>query len=252
MPLIRQTMADPSVRDAVVLHLGDLRRAGEHLRESAAREAESILAQARAQRERIIAGADATGHGQGVERGLKEGRERGAQEGRAQAVAEWRDRLAVLESGWSEALGRFLGEREQMLLEARQDVLRLALLLTERLTKRALRVDPSLVNDQVAEVLSLIARPSRLVLHLHPEDRPIVEEILPGLRRRFPNIQDLDLADDPGLPRGSCVARTAGGVIDGSLSTQLERIAETLLPGESPAAATPAEPAPPAAPETPA
>lgn len=231
MPLIRQPLADPSIRNAVVLHLGDLRRAGEHLRESAAREAESVLAAARVERDRIVSGADREGHAKGLERGLREGHERGAQEGRALAQAEWRDRLAAIESGWTAALGSFLADRERMMLEARQDVLQLALLLAERITKRAIQVDPTLVNDQVAEVLSLVARPSRLVIQLHPEDRPIVEDILPGLRRRFPHIQDLEMADDASLPRGSCVARTAGGVIDASISTQLDRIAAALVPG---------------------
>lgn len=231
MPLIRQPLADPSIRNAVVLHLGDLRRAGEHLRESAAREAESVLAAARVERDRIVSGADREGHAKGLERGLKEGHERGAQEGRALAQAEWRDRLAAIESGWTAALGSFLADRERMMLEARQDVLQLAVLLAERITKRAIRVDPTLVNDQVAEVLALVARPSRLVIHLHPLDRPIVEEVLPGLRRRFPSVQDIEMADDDSLPRGSCIARTAGGTIDASIATQLDRIAEALIPG---------------------
>ncbi|MCC6676961.1 MAG: hypothetical protein IT436_07445 [Phycisphaerales bacterium] len=231
MPLIRQPLADPSVRDAVVLQLGDLRRAGEHLRDSAAREAESILTAARAERDRIISGADRDGHAKGLERGLREGRERGAQEGRAQAQAEWHDRLSALETGWTAALESFLADRERMMLEARQDVLQLAVLLAERITKRAIRVDPTLVNEQVAEVLSLVARPSRLVISLHPEDRPIVEEVLPGLRRRFPSAQEIEMIDDAALPRGSCIARTAGGTIDASISTQLDRIGEALIPG---------------------
>lgn len=256
MPLIRQSLADPTVRDAVVLHLGDLHRAGEHLRDQARLEAETILAAARAERDRVVSGAEKDGQARGLEKGLAEGRQRGAEEARARSLAEWRERLAGLEKGWGDALDRFLAERERMLLEARQDVLRLAILLAERITKRALTVDPSLVGDQVAEVLALVARPSRLVLSLHPEDRPIIEEILPGLRRRFASVEHLELVDDASLPRGSCLARTAGGVIDASISTQLDRIAAALLPGgagrpaELPIApATPDEATPPS-PET--
>jgi len=252
MPLIRQPLADPNVRDAVVLQLGDLRRAGEHLRESARREVESMLAAARAERDRIVSGADRDGHAQGLERGFREGRERGAAEARAEAMTQWRERLSAIEAGWAEALQRFLADRERMLLEARQDVLQLAVLLAERITKRALHVDPTLVNEQVAEVLALVARPSRLVICLHPEDRPIVEEVLPGLRRRFPSVQELEMVDDPRLQRGSCTARSAGGAIDASISTQLDRIAEALIPGgltrrddlEPGPASSPSEPGP--------
>lgn len=231
MPLIRQPLIDPGVREAVVLHLGDLHRTGEHLKRSAREEAESVLAAARAERDRIIAGASAEGRSAGTQQGLREGRERGLQEGKTQAVSEWKQRLTALETGWSTALKTFLAERDRMLLEARQDVLRLAIMLAERITKRTIEVDPRVVADQMAEVLAVVARPTRLVISIHPEDRPVVEEVLPGLRATFPQAQPLELVDDPALTRGSCVARMAGGRIDASISTQLDRLAAALIPG---------------------
>ena len=49
--------------------------------------------------------------------------------------------------------------------------------------------------------------------------------------RRFGRQPD---GGDPKLERGSCIARTpGGGVIDASIRTQLDRIAEVLLPGDA-------------------
>lgn len=233
MPLIRQSIIDPAGRDAVVLHLGDLGRLGERMKQSAREQAEAILAEAKAERDRIVSGAQAVGHAQGVERGFKEGRERGLAEGRAQALTEWRDRLTKLDKGWTDGLHAFLAERERLLLEARQDVLRLAVMLGEKVTKRTIEVDPSVVADQVAEVIALVARPTRVTLSVHPDDRSIVEEIAPGLRRRFPSAQEIEITTDGTLARGSCIARTAGGRIDASIGTQLARIARALLGDEA-------------------
>lgn len=230
MPLIRQPAIDPSQRDAVVLHLGDLKVVGDHLKESARREAESILAAGRAERDRLVTAGRKDGHAAGHQQGLKEGREKGQQEGKTQALAEWRDKLAKLETAWVSALEAFLGDRERLMIEARQDVVTLAVMLAERVTKRALAIDPRIVADQMTEVLALVARPTRLVIAIHPADRPVVEEVLPALRRRFPNVQDLEIIDDASLDPGSCIARTANGQIDASINAQLTRIAETLLP----------------------
>lgn len=258
MPLIRQPAIDPSQRDAVVLHLGDLKVVGDHLKESARREAESILAAGRAERDRLVTAGRKDGHAAGLQQGIKEGREKGQQEGKTQALAEWRDKLAKLEAAWVSALETFLGDRERMMIEARQDVVTLAVMLAERVTKRALAVDPRIVADQMTEVLALVARPTRLVIAIHPADRPVVEEVLPALRRRFPNVQDLEMIDEPSLAPGSCVARTASGQIDASIDAQMTRIAETLLPAgptanfaavvqAASAPAAPSEAAPPAA-----
>lgn len=240
MALIRQSDASEIARHAIVLDLGDVQRQAAVLMEQAQRRAEATLAEARAERERIVAGAAEQGKAAGLARGLEEGRKAGTEQGKGAALAEWRTRLEQLEKRWGEALRVFEAERDRMLTEARVDVLRLALKVAEKVVKRCVEVNPEVVAEQLAAVLALAARPTEVLVSLHPEDRATVQAAFPALLKQFPNIRHVELADDAGLSRGSCVARTrapgdgasGGGAIDASLEQQLARIAQLLLPAD--------------------
>lgn len=231
MALIRQAAANTAAREAVVLDLGDLAAQGELLKARARAEADRILAAARDQREKLVRDGAADGRREGLARGVEEGRKQGAEAGRKEALAAHGERLKTLEASWGAALAAFEADRDRMLVEARQDVVRLAAAIGELVTKRALALEPGRVTDQLAAVLALLARPTRLVVAVHPDDEPIVRESLPGLAARIGAAAHVELVADTTLERGSCVARSgAGGEIDASIRTQLERISEVLLP----------------------
>ena len=107
MALIKQANARDLARDAIVLDLGDLQRQAGEIVTSAKAQAAMIAVQARAERERIVAGAAETGRAQGFEAGKQEGYKAGVAEGRAAAIAEMKERLGKLEAAWGTAPNRF-------------------------------------------------------------------------------------------------------------------------------------------------
>jgi flagellar assembly protein FliH len=229
--MIRRADQSTVAREAVALNLGDLFRQGEAIKQAARDQAEAMLAAARAERDRISASASAEAGAQGLARGLEEGRAKGLEEGLARATAEHRAALESLEKAWSQCLESFESHRDRLLIEARQDVLRLALLIAGRVTHRVVRAEEGVVADQMAAVLAQVLRPTRLVVSVHPDDLPSAETALPLLLKRFRNASSAELTTDPVLAPGSCVARAEGGAsIDASIETQLERIAEALIP----------------------
>jgi flagellar assembly protein FliH len=231
MAVIRQAQADRIVKDAIVLDLGDLSRQGELIRARAQEQAEAILAEARAERERLLASAHAEGFARGHAEGMAKGIEEGTTQGREAAAAERRQELDALLRGWTEALRAFEQERDRLLREAREDVLRLAVMMGERITRRKIEVDPQVVVAQLEAVLALLAQPTRLSIAVNPEDEALAKEALPGLLDRFTCARHADLRADPSLPRGSCAATTqGGGRLDASIPTQLERMVAALLP----------------------
>lgn len=235
MALVRQATARDLTRDAIVLDLGDLRRQGEAYIAAAREKAESILIEARAEREMIVNGADAAGFERGYQRGLIQGTQAGTVKGAQDAVAKQSEALTKLNAAWFEALGRFEAEREQMLAEAQRDVIKLACMLASRITKRTIELDPSVVTEQVSEVLTMVLQPTRLRLALHPLDREIVELAMPLLEQRFSTVRHMELVEDESVPRGSCVARLveSGAEIDARLGVQLDRMIEALIPPRS-------------------
>lgn len=236
MALVRQATARDLTAGAVVLDLGDLRRQGEALMASARRAAEITLREAVAERDRLIDGADNVGYQRGYQRGVAEGTQAGLVRGAQEAVAKQGEALQKLNVAWLEALGRFESAREQMLAEAQKDVVRLACMISERIVRRAIAIDPSLVQDQVAEVLAMVLRPTRLRLHVHPLDKELIELAMPALGSRFESAKHMELVEDDAVERGSCLARLAesGAEIDARLGTQLDRMVEALLPEPPP------------------
>ncbi|MCA3005314.1 MAG: hypothetical protein LW650_09675 [Planctomycetaceae bacterium] len=254
MGLLKANQAQNAFKQAVALDLGDLRRQGEMVVAAAQRQASEVLAAAAAERKRLISDAARLGRTEGITDGLAEGHRLGAEQGRKAALAENAELLRRIESGWSAALAEFETRRTAMVADARRDLVRLAVLLAERITKRAVAADPSIVNAQLESVLTMVLRATRLIVRVHPDDKKLVAEALPGLMSRFTAVEHVELLTDPALGRGSCVARLAdsqsgsgmglGGELDASIATQLQRITEALLP-DAPPAAPPASSAPP-------
>ena len=236
MALIRNADVGQGLSDAIVLDLGDLERRGEHMRAVAKAEIKKMLAEGRAERERIVAGAHEAGHEAGYAEGKREGLEAGREAGTEQAHAEHERVLTSLEAAWRATLDGFERARADLLLEARQDVLRLALALAEKVVKRTVEVDEGVAAEQLAAILALVTAPTRLHVRIHPDDRAAVERALPRLTARLGGLEHIDLVEDASLSRGSCVAESAGGAaIDATIDGQLDRMVRALLP-DGPAA----------------
>jgi flagellar assembly protein FliH len=230
MALLRQSVASFE-RDAIVLDLGDLKQQADVLRARARAEADQIIAMAKAERERLLATAHEEGRQAGFAQGLDEGRASGRAEGTQAALDEQRAKLAQLDARWTAAVKEFESRREQVLLEARTDVLKLAVMLGEMVAKRALDIHEAAAADQLAAVLALLAKPTRVVVLVNPDDLPLLQEALPGLAARMPSASHVELTPDAAVGRGGCILRMpGGGEIDATIPTQLARITEALLP----------------------
>ncbi|TVQ61149.1 MAG: hypothetical protein EA378_09900 [Phycisphaerales bacterium] len=232
MALIKRADLDRLTREARVMDLGDMERRGEMLREAAREEASKILAEARAERERLIEGARTDGFEAGRAAGRAEGLAQGKELGRAEAVRAHGEALERLIQNWESALSAFEVERDAMLLSARQDVLELALVLAERVTKRTVEVDRGVASAQLEAVLRQVVKPTALEIAVHPADMTLASQALSRLTRELEAASHASLVTDEHMERGSCVARcVGGGRIDATIRTQLERAVEAAMPG---------------------
>lgn len=233
MALIRQSDKSSPLTDAIVYRLGDLVREGTQLREQTTREVESMLVQARAERNRLVADGREEGLKQGREQGHREGFAKGEEEGRAQAIAKVSVQLAALLGGWNKTLDEFEKGRDALLLEARTEVLRLAVEIGRAVVKREIELRPETVVDQLEAALHMVVRPSRVRLAVHPEDRGLVESALPGLLARCANATHVEIEDNTEGGRGSCIVRMAGGEVDARIGVQLDRIVQAIVPSST-------------------
>ncbi len=210
--------------------LGDLEKQAAEIINAARAEAARMISEAQTQAATLAAEAAPRGFAEGREKGMAEGREAGLSAGREEAVGQYTAQLASLAESWSAAIDAFDTDRAAALQTARQDVVELALVMGGRIARRVVAADPAVVQDQVAEAISLVTAPSAMTIFINPGDRTLVEAVLPALCERLEKAVHVELRDDPDMERGGCMLSTGKGVIDATLEKQIERIAEVLLP----------------------
>ena len=231
MGMIRRADLDQIARQGAVMNLDDLRARGEAIIAHACGEAERIIADAKAERERLLSGAEEQGRSDGYERGLRDGAEEGRRRGLEEARRSRTEAIDGVCQGWTRALEAFETARESMLSAAREEVVALSIEIAERVVRRAIANDPSVVLAQLEAVLDAVTRPARLCVRVHPDDLELARSELPGILERFERCRHAELLADASLERGSCVATTEdGGRIDAGIGSQLARIVSELLP----------------------
>jgi len=235
--IIRRADAEQLARDLAPLHLGDLRVEGEVLRTRARTEAEQIVEEARAERQRLISDAAEHGSKEGRSEGYQRGLEQGREAGRLEAIRIAGAQLARLEEAWLAALAEFESDRERMLADAKRDLVMLALSAAGAVTKRAIEIDDRSALRQLEAMFEQRLSSSALSVVVSPGDEAVVREHLPALAARFTELAHASVLTDEALADGSCIVRTArGGEVDAGVSGQLRRIAEAILPGSGDAA----------------
>ena len=231
MPMIPRADAQAMARDAYVLDLGDLARQGQTMVERAHQEADRIVAEARAERQRLIADAEERGYEQGLARGHAEGLERGSREGFEKALLAEQATIQALTAAWDDALQRLEAMRRDLDAIAQRGVLELAVRLGERVAKRAVELDADAVAGQLAEAIELAMRPSRLRVRVCPEDVERAREAMPRFMDRLGESASVSVEADATLSHGSVVVETETTRIDATIETQISRLVEVLLPG---------------------
>ncbi|MDX1563863.1 MAG: FliH/SctL family protein [Phycisphaeraceae bacterium] len=232
MALIKSSRAQAAVRDAIVLDLGDLKQEAERLRSRAEAEAEQILTAARQRAQTLAAEAEAEARDRGFAEGRAEGHAQGVAEGRAEAMTESRDRLTALETRWTEAVGQWEADRNQIRRDAETSLLQLAEHLARRIVHRVPKLDPTVVIDQIDSALEHVLGPVRVTVRVHPEDRELAAEALPRWTHVLAEATAVEVVDDPAVERGGCVVVHGAGLIDATLERQLDRMVAALLPSK--------------------
>ncbi len=238
MPLIKATQHSSFPRDAIVLDLSDLSRQAAKLRSAAEVKASRIVADAEREAAALIEGAEARGFEQGQVEGFARGVEQGREQGRQEALAAASEGLGQLQQAWFDVARQLDGQRRELEREARQMVIEFALKVAEKLVHRVIEVDPTVIVDQVGAALANVLRPLEVIVRVHPDDKPLLEEALPDLMAEFQRLEHVKLTDDVEITRGGCVVTYGEGEVDGTVETQIRRVIDLILP-DGPSSAAP-------------
>lgn len=192
---------------------------------AAEEEARLLIQEATEQAEQLRAEARRLGHVTGSLQAEAEFEE--AVEVEVQLRVE--ERLRQLVPALQSATMQLVRDREQILLHSESAVVRLALALAERIVRREIETKPAAPQALISEVLQLSGRSTSVKLHLNPADVKDIEDHSADWQHLLATQTSLTIVPDPQVSRGGCLLETAAGEIDGTIETQLARIAEELI-----------------------
>jgi len=185
--------------------------ADRRLQEAAARAAE-MLAEARAEAEAIRQQAFTEGYAAG---------ERAARE---QMSREADALLGLLRAGVESAQRAY----HEALSGARNDVLKLALAIAEKIIRNHVETDPAAIEGLLDDLLPRWEGTPSVTIRCHPADAPVIERYLERLAAGGRPQTDVTVVPSDHIARGGCVVESSYGELDARLETRIARVAEHL------------------------
>ncbi len=162
----------------------------------------------------------------------KLGFERGFDDGHTQGLNEGLTKSREVSRQFADAIRDAIDQRQILLEEAKQQVLKLVLQISRKVTHDAVDADPELVAKMIRGVIDSLIDPSRLKIKVSTKYLPIVEQNINEFLKGSTAIKDIAIEADPRVISGGCFIETPGGDIDARLESQFEVVAEQLEAGE--------------------
>ena len=199
-------------------------------------QAELILKQAREDAEQLLAGARAAAKAEQEE--IRMGaRDEGYREGYAQGIGKamedaQRDKEAVAERLEKEVQA-FLEKagmaREEVLLQAQDELLDLCIAIAEKVVRVSLKSSSEVIVRMIQTATERLKRQEWVHIYISGCDTKSAAQISPALTTALgalsQHVKIIPMGDDEG---GTCIVETPEEIIDASVSTQMTNIRDLL------------------------
>jgi flagellar assembly protein FliH len=218
MPLIKAAIATTTVRLSLRDIEADARRRTEHARE----QADQIVEEARHRAGEIGAAA--------MEEGYKNGYAQGMADARREAIERFAEHAGLAVEALARAAATMEASRADLESAALADVVKLAIGIARRVTKRQGLIDSRVLTENLREAVKQLIRRDDVRVAIHPAQRASLDETLAQLKIEWPQLERVEIVEDDSISPGGCRVSGGQGEIDATLETQLDRIAADLIP----------------------
>lgn len=167
-----------------------------------------------------------------TQKACRSGYEEGYQVGLDQGRAEGHSQAQRVLQQFEQAIKDAVGQREELLKEAKQKILDLVIQISRKVTFDAVAVDPEATLTMISGVIDTLIDRSKLKIKVNPGHLPIIEQHIEHLVMGSATIKEISIEPDPRVRYGGCLIETPTGDIDARLESQFEVIEETISSGE--------------------
>lgn len=216
-------------------YIADSKRQAEERVAAAQAEAEGIIAAAQAEAEKIRAeaenaaqtisgGAEAkceearrAAHAGGVEEGRKEGYEKGFAE-----VQRLVARTQVI-------LERLQDKRAEVLAEAEQEVIDLAILVARKVVKTISESQRGIIIENIKEALAKVKTKGKIIVKVNLGDLELVGAQIDEFIKLVEGGGNIQIMEDSSVDAGGCVIETDFGEVDARIASQFAELEARIL-----------------------
>ncbi len=184
--------------------------------ETANNERESIINKANEEKEEIIAKAEKEGYDTGYKKGYDEGVVAGA--------GTYND----LNSEVEEKIKDYNTKRENLFIEAEEEVVEVIVDVIENLTLSLFELNPDLVRILVKKGLMSATIQNKVSIKVSDEDYNYVLENKDELRKYLDSSKEIEILKDFSLMKNDCMLETEFGNINCGLDQQLSSVKESI------------------------
>jgi len=146
----------------------------------------------------------------------------------AKRERELRDRLTPVFTALSASLDDLENLEAQLIQAGEADIIRLSIAIADRVVMHHIENDEVWMRDLLTEARRRLPDRRKVVIRLHPQDAAPARAHLAEMQGSDATGQ-LDIVDDPGLPRGGCILQSEGTTIDAGVAGAVSRLGERLL-----------------------
>lgn len=156
------------------------------------------------------------------------GTEEGYNKGFAEGLEKGREEARRVVGNFNQAVRDAVAQREQMLNEARQQILDMVVKVSRKVTFEAIDVDREKTAKLIAGVIDQLVDRSHLKIKVHPDHLAVVEQNIDQFLVGSTTIKELTIEADPRVRFGGCFIETPSGDIDARLESQFEVIEDAI------------------------
>ncbi|MEA2449453.1 MAG: flagellar assembly protein FliH [Thermoleophilaceae bacterium] len=195
----------------------------EQLAPAPRRERAPSVAEASSRAQSIIAAAEAD-----AERIRSVARQQGQAEGYAAGLVEAQAALEPVFAAMAEAVERLREQEATVAAAVEAQAAGLAVEIAEKVVAGALDVEPERVLDVIRGALRAIVERERIVVQVNPADLEIVREAMADVAASLGGIEHVDVQEERRVARGGAIVRTTVGELDARIATKLERARDAV------------------------
>jgi flagellar assembly protein FliH len=168
-----------------------------------------------------------------MEAQLQEAYERGRLQGSAEAIAARNEREEAERLAASERIASLLEhiahQTSQFMNGLEQEAYRFAFAVAERIVKREIARDDSVVMRQMPDAIRRIIGVETITVRVHPDDEMLLRSHRPALLSSSDSVREIIIEGDGTVERGGCILEGATGNVDARIGSQLRQIESALF-----------------------